>query len=107
MVEVLALEEEGGGDPPHTVRSPLEHPTLPEQDPPPPERDILDSAIIDLRAPLDLTADPSKIVGNLEQARIAFLGKAVDSNNTRRRTRELHFLRVQHHARLHASWGWP
>jgi hypothetical protein len=45
----------------------------------------LDSAIIDLRAPLDLTADLTKIAENLEEARITHLGKAVDIDNTRRR----------------------
>jgi hypothetical protein len=84
MVEVLALEEEGGGSPPCTARLPLECPPLPEQDPPLPERDILDSAIIDLCAPLDLTADPTKVAENLEQACIALLGKAVDIDDTRR-----------------------
>jgi hypothetical protein len=85
MVEVLALEEEGGGGQPHTAHPPLERPTLPEQDPPPLERDILDSAIIDLCAPLDLTADPTKIAENLEQARIALHGKVVDIDDTHRR----------------------
>jgi hypothetical protein len=85
MVEVLALEEEGGGGPPRIARLPLERPPLPEQDPPLPERDILESAIIDLHTPLDLTADPNKIAENLEQACIALLGKAVDIDDTRRR----------------------
>jgi hypothetical protein len=78
MVEVLALEEGDGGGLPRTAHPPLERPPLLEQDAPPPERDILDSAIMDLRAPLDLTADPVKITKNLEQARIALLNKAVD-----------------------------
>jgi hypothetical protein len=59
MVEVLALEEDGGGDPPRSTRPPLERPPLPRQDPPPPERDVLESTIMDLRAPLDLTAYPA------------------------------------------------
>jgi hypothetical protein len=45
MVKVLALEEDGGSDPP------LERPPLPKQDPPSPERDILESTIMDLHAP--------------------------------------------------------
>jgi hypothetical protein len=45
----------------------------------------LDSAIIDLRAPLDLTVDPTKIAEKLEKARIALLRKAVDIDDTRRR----------------------
>jgi hypothetical protein len=84
MVEVLTLEEEGGGGPSRTARPPLECSPLPEQDPLPPERDILDSAIIDLCVPLDLIADPTKIAENLEQARIALLGMVVDIDDTRR-----------------------
>jgi hypothetical protein len=53
MVEVLALEDDGGGDPPRSARPPLERPPPQEQDLPPPERDMLDAAITDLRAPLD------------------------------------------------------
>jgi hypothetical protein len=83
MVEVLALEEGDGGGLPHTMLPPLEHPPLPEQDALPPERDILDSAIMDLRAPLDLTIDPIKIAENLDQARIALVDKAVDIEDTR------------------------
>jgi hypothetical protein len=89
MVEVLALEEEGGGGQPRTARPPLERPPLPEQDDLLPERDILDSAIMDLRAPLDLTADPAKISDNLEQARVALIGNAVDIDDTRRRVNSM------------------
>jgi hypothetical protein len=52
MVEVLALEEDGGSDPPRTACPPLKRPPLREQDLPPPERDVLDAAITKLRAPL-------------------------------------------------------
>jgi hypothetical protein len=83
MVEVLALEEGDDGGQLHTARLPLERPPLPEQDALPPEQDILNSAIMDLRAPLDLTADPAKIAENLEQACVALLGKAVDIDDTR------------------------
>jgi hypothetical protein len=89
MVEVLALEEEGGNGPPRTMCPLLERPPLLEQDPLLPEQDVLDSAIIDLRAPLDLTAVPTKIAENLEQAHIALLGKAVDINDTRRRVNSM------------------
>jgi hypothetical protein len=67
MVEVLALEEDGGGDLPRSARPPLERPPPPEQDLPPPERDVLDAAIMDLRAPLNLTADPVKVSEDLER----------------------------------------
>jgi hypothetical protein len=43
MVEVLALEEDGGGDPPHSTRPPLECPPLQKQDLLPPEQDTLES----------------------------------------------------------------
>jgi hypothetical protein len=45
----------------------------------------LDSAFIDLRAPLELTTDLTKITENLEQARITLLGKAIDIDDTSRR----------------------
>jgi hypothetical protein len=85
MVEVLALEEDGGGGPPCTARLPLKHPPRPEQDPPPLERDVLESSIMDLRAPLDLTADPAKLTEDLEQTRCALLDKAIDIEFTHRR----------------------
>jgi hypothetical protein len=89
MVEMLALEEEGGDGSPRTMRPPLERPPLSEQDPPPPEQDILESATMDLHAPLDLTADPTKIVENLEQARLTLLDKAVGIVDTRRRVNSM------------------
>jgi hypothetical protein len=78
MVKVLALKDGEGGGLPCTARP------LPEQDAPPPERDILDTTIMDLRAPLDLTTDPIKIAKNLEQTRTALLSKVVDIKDTRR-----------------------
>jgi hypothetical protein len=51
MVEVLALEEDGGSDQPRSACPPLECPPPPEQDLPPPERDVLDAAIMDLTRP--------------------------------------------------------
>jgi hypothetical protein len=84
MVKVLALEEDGGGGPPRTARPPLERP-LPKQDPPPPERDVLESTIMDLRAPLDLTADPAKLTEDLEQTCRTLLNNAVGIEGTRRR----------------------
>jgi hypothetical protein len=44
---------------------------------------------MDLRAPLDLTADPAKIFENLEQDRIALLDKAVDIDDTCRRMKSM------------------
>jgi hypothetical protein len=84
MVEVLALED-GGGDLPRTTRPPLECPPLQEQDLPPPERDVLDATITDLRAPLDLTADLAKLSEYLEQTRRNLLKEAIDVEDTHRR----------------------
>jgi hypothetical protein len=44
----------------------------------------LDVAIMDLRAPLDLTIDPVKAAEALERTRIALLGKAADIEDNRR-----------------------
>jgi hypothetical protein len=85
MVEVMALEEDGGGDLPCTARPPLECPPLPEQDLPPPERDVLDATITDLHAPLDLTADPAKLSEDLEQTRRNLLKEAIGVEDTHRR----------------------
>jgi hypothetical protein len=85
MVEVLALEEDGGGDPPRTARLPLERPPPPKQDLPPPEWDFLDSAIMDLRAPLDLTADLDKLTEELERTRRTLLQGVIGIKDTRRR----------------------
>jgi hypothetical protein len=85
MVEVRALEEDGGGGLPRTVRPPLERPPPPKQDLPPPERDMLDAAITDLRAPLDISVDPVKVSEDLEWTRLNLLKEAVDVDDTRRR----------------------
>jgi hypothetical protein len=85
MVEVLALEEDGGGGPSRSARPPLERSPPPEQDLPPPERDMLDAAIMDLRAPLDITMDPVKISEDLERTRHNLLKEAADIDDTRRR----------------------
>jgi hypothetical protein len=85
MVEVLALEEDGGGDLPRTARPPLERPPPPKQDLQPPERDILDTTIMDLHAPLDLTADPAKLTEDLERTRCTLLQEAIGVEDTHRR----------------------
>jgi hypothetical protein len=84
MVKVMALEEDGGGDLPCSACPPLERPPLPEQDLPPPERDVLDAAITDLRAPHDLTADPAKLSEDLERMRRNLLKEAIGVEDTRR-----------------------
>jgi hypothetical protein len=85
MVEVLALEDDGGGDLPRSARLPLECPPQQEQDLPPPEQDVLDAAITDMRTPLDLTADPVKLSEDLEQTRRNLLKEAIGIEDTRRR----------------------
>jgi hypothetical protein len=84
MVEVRALEKDGGGDLPRSALPPLERPPPPEQDLPPPERDVLDAAIMDLRAPLDISADLAKVSKDLERTRLNLLKEAVDVDDTRR-----------------------
>jgi hypothetical protein len=84
MVGVLALEEDGGSDLSRTARPPLKRPPPPKQDLPPPERDILDAAITDLRAPLDLTADPAKLTEDLEQTRRTLRQEAIGVEDARR-----------------------
>jgi hypothetical protein len=83
MVEVLALEEDGGSDLPRTARPPLKRPPPPKQDLPPPERDVLDAAITDLHAPLDLIADPAKLFEDLERTRRNLLKEAIGVEDTR------------------------
>jgi hypothetical protein len=85
MVKVLALEEDGGGDLPRTARLLLECPPLQEQDLPPPERDMLDAAITDLCAPLDLTADPVKLSEDLERTCRNLLKEAIGVEDTHQR----------------------
>jgi hypothetical protein len=85
MVEVRALEEDGGGGLPRSARLPLERPPPPEQDLLPPERDVLDAAITDLRAPLDISADLVKVSEDLERTCLNLLKEAVDVDDTHRR----------------------
>jgi hypothetical protein len=85
MVKVLALEEDGSGNPPRSACPPLERPPPQEQDLPPPERDMLNTAIMDPCAPLDLTADPVKISEDLERTHRNLLKEAVNVEDTHRR----------------------
>jgi hypothetical protein len=84
MVKVLALEDDGGSDLPRSMCPPLERPPSQEQDIPPLERDVLDAAITDLRAPLDLTADPVKLSEYLERTRRKLLKEAIGVEDTHR-----------------------
>jgi hypothetical protein len=85
MVEVLALEEDGGGGLSRSARPPLERSPPPEHGLPPLERDVLDAAITDLRAPLDISVDPVKVSEDLERTCLDLLKEAVDVDDTRRR----------------------
>jgi hypothetical protein len=85
MVEVLALEDDGDGNLTRSARPPLERPPQQEQDLPPLERDMLDAAITDLRAPLDLIADPVKLSEDLERTCRNLLKEAIGVEVTRRR----------------------
>jgi hypothetical protein len=82
MVEVLALGEDGDGGPSRSAHPPLERLPPPERGLPPPERDVLDVAITDLRALLDISADPVKVFEDLERTRLNLLKEAVDVDDT-------------------------
>jgi hypothetical protein len=57
MVEVMALGDEEGGDPPRSARPPLKRLPLQEQNAPLLEQETSDIAVVDLRAPLDRVID--------------------------------------------------
>jgi hypothetical protein len=78
MVEVLALEEDGSSGPSRSVRPPLEHSPPLKHGLPPPERDVLDAAITDLRAPLDIFVDLVMVSEDLERTRLNLLKEAVN-----------------------------
>jgi hypothetical protein len=76
MVKVMALGDEEGGDPPRSVRPPLERLPLQEQNAPLPEHDTSDVAVVDLRTPLDRVIDPARVVEALERTRLSLLSRA-------------------------------
>jgi hypothetical protein len=80
---VLAQEGEEGGGLPCTMRPPLEHPAPQEQTAPLPNQDILDAAIMDLRALLDIATDLDKAAESMERACVVLLGRAEDIQDTR------------------------
>jgi hypothetical protein len=85
MVEVMALGDEEGGDPPRSARPPLERLPLQEQDAPLPEQDTSDIAVVDLRAPLDHVIDSARVAEALERTRLVLLSRAAEEEAVRRR----------------------
>jgi hypothetical protein len=83
MVKVLALGEDGDGGPSRFACPPLERSPPPEHGLPTPERDVLDAAIMDLHALLDISADPVKVSEDLERTHLNLLKEAVDVDDTR------------------------
>jgi hypothetical protein len=86
MVEVMALEDEEGGDPPCSMCPPLERLPLQEQNAPLPEQDTSDIAVVDLRTPLDRVIDSAQVAEALERTRLVPLSRAAEEETTRRRT---------------------
>jgi hypothetical protein len=84
MVEVMALGDEEGGDPPHSVRPPLECLPLQEQNAPLPEQDISDIAVVDLCTPLDRVIDSARVAEALERTRLVLLSRAAGEETARR-----------------------
>jgi hypothetical protein len=84
MVKVLVLGKDGDGGPSRFACPPLECSPPPEHSLPPPEQDVLDAAITDLRAPLDISADPVKVFKDLERTRLNLLKEVVNVDDTHR-----------------------
>jgi hypothetical protein len=84
MVEVMALGDEEGGDPPSSARPLLECLPLQEQNAPLLEQDTSDVAIVDLRAPLDRVIDPARVAEALERTRLVLLSRAAGEEAARR-----------------------
>jgi hypothetical protein len=86
MIEVMALGDEEGSDPPRTTRPPLERLLPREQVTPLPEQDTSDVAVVDLRTPLDHIVDPVQVAEALERTRIVLLSKVAEDIDARHRT---------------------
>jgi hypothetical protein len=84
MVEVMALGDEEGGDPPRSARPPLERLPLQEQNAPLPEQDTSNVAVVDLRAPLDCVIDPARVAEALERTRLVLLSRAAGEEAAQR-----------------------
>jgi hypothetical protein len=83
MVEVMALGDEEGGDPPRSVRPPLERLPLQEQNAPLPEQDTSDITVMDLRALLDRVIDSARAAEALERTRLVLLSRAAGEETAR------------------------
>jgi hypothetical protein len=83
MVEVMDLGDEEGGDSPCPARPPLKRLLPQEQNAPLPEQDASDSAIVDLRAPLDHVIDPVQVAEALERTRLVLLSKVAEDEVAR------------------------
>jgi hypothetical protein len=84
MVEVMALGDEEGGDPPRSAHPPLERLPPQEQNAPLPEQDTSNVAVVDLRAPLDRVIDPARVAEALERMRLVLLSMAAGEEAARR-----------------------
>jgi hypothetical protein len=83
MVEVMALGDEEGGDPPRSARPPLEFLPLQEQNAPLPEQDTSDITVEDLRASLDRIIDSARVAEALERTRLVLLSRAAGEETAR------------------------
>jgi hypothetical protein len=84
MVEVMALGDKEGGDPPHSAHPPLKRLPLQEQNAPLPEQDTLDIAVVDLCARLDRVIDSAQVAEALEWTRLVLLSRAAGEETARR-----------------------
>jgi hypothetical protein len=83
MVEVMALEEDEGGDLPRPERPSPERLPPQEQDAPLPERDAPDISVVDLCAPLGRVIDPARVAEALERTRLVLLSKVAQDEANR------------------------